>query len=116
MKNRIQFNQSDLASVRASQTAISLALDDLYLTDEAIAIRARVISTPGFVSGKLQAKITSISHEHPPINLDFQEQEQEWMLTIDDLKPGLYRVSVQTENTSDQAPSPVHDVFEVVKK
>ncbi|WP_413168036.1 lipase/acyltransferase domain-containing protein [Capilliphycus salinus ALCB114379] len=115
LKNRIKFNQSDLASVRASQTAISLALDDLYLTDEAIAMRARVISTPGFISGKLHAKITSISHEQPPINLDFHEQEQEWMLTIDDLKPGLYRVSVQTENTSDQAPSPVHDIFEVVK-
>lgn len=116
LKNRIKFNQSDLASVRASQTAISLALEDLYLTDEAIAMRARVISTPGFVSGKLLAKITSISHEQPPINLDFKEQEQEWVLAIDDLKSGLYRVSVQTENTSEQAPSPVHDIFEVVKK
>ncbi len=115
LKNRIQFNQSDLASVRASQTAISLALEDLYLTNEAIAMRAKVISTPGFFSGKINAKITSISHEQSPINLNFQEQEQEWILTIDDLKPGLYRVSVQTENTSEQAPSPVHDVFEVVK-
>lgn len=116
LKNRIQFNQSDLASVRSSQTAISLALEDLYLTDEAIAMRARVISTPGFFSGKLHAKITSISHEQPPINFDFEEQEQEWILAINELKPGLYRVSVQTENTSEQAPSPVHDIFEVVKQ
>lgn len=112
--NRLEFNQFDSASVRASQSAISLALEDLYLADEAIAMRARVISKPGLVTGKLQAKITSVSDEQPPLHLNFEEQEQEWVLRVDDLKPGLYRVSVQTENTSDQAPTPVHDVFEVV--
>ena len=36
--------------------------------------------------------------------------------SVDDLLPGLYRVTVPTENTSEQAPIPVHDLFEVVKK
>ncbi len=115
LRNRLEFNQFDAAAdVRAFQSAISLALEDLYLADEAIALRAKVISTAGLRTGKLQAKITSVSDKQPPLHLNFEEQEQEWVLIMDDLKPGLYRVSVQTENMSDQAPTPVHDVFEVV--
>jgi len=116
IKNRLKFGDSNLATVRAPQTAIALNLEDLYLSDEAIAMRARVISTPGFASGKLRAKITSISGGRPPIDLDFEERQQEWVLALDDLKPGLYRVRVETENTGDRAPSPVHDIFEVVKR
>ena len=116
LRNRLELSQFNLATVRANQTAISLALEDLYLADEAIAMRARVISTPGLVTGKLQAQITSVSDEKPPLNLNFEEQEQEWVLAIDDLPPGLYRVTVRTENTSEEAPNPVHDLFELVKQ
>jgi len=116
LRNRLELSQFNLATVRATQTAISLALEDLYLADEPIAMRARVITTPGWLTGKLQAQITSVSDEKPPINLNFEQQEQEWVLAIDDLLPGLYRVTVRTENTSEQAPIPVHDLFEVVKK
>ena len=114
LRNRLELSQFDAATVRASQTAISLALDDLYLVDEPVAMRARVISTPGLVTGKLKAEITSVSDEQPALNLDFEEREQEWVLAIDNLPSGLYRVTVQTENTSVQAPPPVHDLFEVV--
>ncbi len=115
LRNRLELSQFDLATVRASQAAISLALEDIYLADEPVAMRARVISTPGLVTGKLKAEITSVSDERPALNLDFEEREQEWVLAIDNLPPGLYRVRAQTENTSVQAPSPVHDLFEVVK-
>lgn len=116
LRNRLELSQFDLATVRASQTAISLNLEDLYLPDEAIVMRARVISTPGLATGKLKAQITSVSDESPAIHVDFEEREQEWVLAIDNLKPGLYRVTVQTENSSDQAPTPVHDLFEVVNQ
>jgi pimeloyl-ACP methyl ester carboxylesterase len=116
LRNRLELSQFDLGTVRAPQTAISLALEDLYLADEAIAMRARVISTPGLLTGKLQAKITSISDAIPVIHIDFEEREQEWVLAIDNLQPGLYRVTVQTENSSDRSPTPVHDLFEVVNK
>ena len=116
LRNRLELSQFDLATVRASQTAISLTLEDVYLPDEAIAMRARVISTPGLVTGKLKAEITSVSDERPAIHVDFEEREQEWVLAIDNLQPGLYRVTVQTENSSDQAPTPVHDLFEVVNE
>ncbi|MBD2695216.1 lipase/acyltransferase domain-containing protein [Anabaena catenula] len=111
--NCLELSQFDLANVRAPQAAISLSLDDLYLPDEPVSIRARVTGAISF--GKLQAEITSVSHEQPAVNLDFVERERDWLLIIDHLQPGLYRVRVQTENLSDQAPTPVHDLFEVVR-
>ncbi|MFB2836612.1 lipase/acyltransferase domain-containing protein [Floridanema evergladense] len=110
--NCLELSQFHLAAVKAPQTAISLSLDDLYLPDEPVSIRARVTGAISF--GKLQAEITSVSHEQPAVNLDFVERERDWLLIIDNLPPGLYRVTVQTENTSAQAPTPVHDLFEVV--
>ncbi len=110
--NRLQLSQFDLGGVRAPQSAISLSLDDLYLADEPIKIRGRIISSsPGL--GKLKATITSVSDDQNALNLDFAEQEKEWVLDIDDLKPGLYRLQVKTENSGEQAPTPVHDLFEV---
>ncbi|SKB11126.1 conserved hypothetical protein [Planktothrix sp. PCC 11201] len=115
LQNRLEMSQFNLATVRASQSAISLALEDLYLANEPIHLRARVISSSGLESGKLKAKIISVSDQKPPIYLNFQEKEQEWVLTLDDLQPGLYRVTVGTENHSVEAPHPVHNLFEVVR-
>jgi len=111
--NRLKLSQFDLGGVRASQSAISLSLDDLYSTSEPIKMRARVISNSlGF--GKLKATINSVSYEGTLINLNFEQQEKEWVLVIDDLKSGLYRLKVETENSGQQFPTPVHDLFEVV--
>ena len=95
--------------------AISLSLDDLYTSDEPITLRARLIGTPDATDGKLKAEIESVSGDRPALSLDFVEQEKDWMLAIDDLPAGLYRVKVQAENLGDHAPTPVHDVFEVVR-
>ena len=108
----LNLNQFDLAGVRAPQSAISLSLDDLYLPSELIEIRGRVISFSP-THGKLKAKITSVSHSETALNLDFEEQEKEWVLAIDNLKPGLYRLQVETENSGEQFPTLVHDFFEV---
>ncbi len=115
--NTLRISQFDLASARKGepQTAISLSLDDLYLTDEPIALRARLIGLPDSATGKLKAKIQQVSGDRAALSLDFVEQENEWILAIEDLPTGLYRVKVQAENMGDQAPTPVHDVFEVVR-
>ncbi|MEG4941030.1 hypothetical protein [Microcoleus sp. F4-D5] len=115
--NNLRFSRFDLGSVRGSepQTAISLSLDDLYLADEAITLRAKLIGLPDSAT-KLKANIQAVSHEQAALTLDFVEQEKEWMVAIADLQPGLYRVTVQTENSSDRAPTPVRDLFEVVNK
>ena len=110
--NTLRISQYTLSDVRGSepQTAISLSLDDLYLADEPIAMRARLIGLPDAAT-RLKANIQSISADRPALTLDFVEKEKEWVLAIDDLPTGLYRVTVHTENTTDHAPSPVHDLI-----
>jgi hypothetical protein len=100
----------------AEQPAISLTLDDLYLADEAIEVRAKILNTDRD-NGQLKAKIEPVSVKGKSLNVDFQEQNGEWVLTLGDLlqAPGLYRLKVQTEKTGAQAPSPVSSLFEVVK-
>lgn len=114
--NTLRMSQYNLSDVRKGepQTAISLSLDDLYLATEPISMRARLIGLPNSTT-KLKADIEAVSSDRPTLMLDFVEQEKEWVLAIEDLQPGLYRVRVRTENSSEQAPTPVHDVFEVVR-
>ncbi len=111
LQNCLELSQFDLGGVKASPAAIGISLDDLYLPNELVTIRARVTGPASFA--KLQAQITSVSGDRPTIELDFEQKEEGWALAIDSLNPGLYRLTVQTENASDQAPTPVHDLFEV---
>jgi Lecithin:cholesterol acyltransferase len=111
--NRLETSQFDLAGVRATQAGISLTLDDLYLSDEPIQFRARVIS-PNPIAGALKAVITSADAGDTALTLNFVQQEKEWTLAVDQLPPGLYRVAVQTEQMNAGDPPAVHDVFEVV--
>jgi hypothetical protein len=114
LRNSLELSQFDLSTIRAPQSAISICLDDLYLPDELIQIRARITGPLSF--GKLQAEITAVDSDRPPLHLDFVEQEQGWGLVIEDLPAGLYRIQVQTEQSSSQAPTAVHDLFEVVRQ
>jgi pimeloyl-ACP methyl ester carboxylesterase len=104
------------ASPKAGEEpAISLTLDDLYFADEAIEVRAKILNTDRD-NGQLKAKIEPVSGEGKSLNVDFQEQNGEWVLTLGDLAQGLYRLKVQTEKTGAQAPIPVSSLFEVVKE
>jgi len=115
--NILRISQYTLSDVRAKtpQTAISLSLEDLYLASEPIAMRARLVGLPN-PAIKLKADIQAVSGDRPPLSLDFVQQEKEWTLAMDDLPSGLYRVTVTSETNGEQAPSPVHDLFEVVKE
>jgi hypothetical protein len=55
--NVLRIGQFNLADVRAPRRAISLSLDDLYLADEPIALRARVTEMSESATGKLKATI-----------------------------------------------------------
>lgn len=115
--NTLRLSQYTLSDVRAKvpQTAIGLSLDDLYLADEPVVLRARLIDLSDSATGKLKAEIQNVSGDRPARTLYFVQQESEWILAIEDLPTGLYRVKVQAENLGEQAPIPVHNVFEVVK-
>lgn len=90
---------------------IGLSIDDLYLIDEPIALRAKVSEGASFNS--LTAEIVCVSHHRPPLVQNFIPENGRWVMTTDNLEAGLYRVKVQTDNTSEEAPNPVHDLFEV---
>jgi hypothetical protein len=57
--NILRISQFDLADARKGepQTAIGLSLDDLYLVDTPVALRARLIGLLDSATGKLKAEI-----------------------------------------------------------
>jgi hypothetical protein len=105
----------ELSTKVAQRTAISLNLDDLYLANEPVELRARILN-PSIRTGVLQACITPANMDGQELKLDFQQQQDDkWVLTIDDLASGLYRLKVQTSMRGSSTPIPVQDVFEVTK-
>lgn len=112
------FQNPGIAKISREPAAISLDLDDLYLPDEVIELRANIINgSEDF--GKLKARITSVSDEDFLLRADFHKQDDEWILHLDQKAfptEGLHRVEVRVEKGGLKAPTPVHDLFEVVKQ
>jgi hypothetical protein len=77
-------------------------------------IFVRLIGMPN-AAVPLKAEIQSVSNQHSSLVVDFVEQENEWTLAIDQLPAGLYRFTVKPADLANAAPSPVHDLFEVIK-
>lgn len=102
----------EVSPEKADKSAISLSIDDIYLKEEPVKISARLIN---FEAKKLKAEITHISEKGSPRSVDFQQQDSEWVLIIDDLAPGLYRLKVDTGSYNSQSPNSVSDLFEVVR-
>ena len=118
LKNIQNLQQPEREPIRGglSQTAISLELDDLYLKDELVTIKAEVKgSFPQSVKDKLvlEAYIQPVSPSGTQRRAEFKKFEEEWLLSINDLKPGLYRLEVKTVQSGGGFPNAVHDLFEV---
>ncbi len=123
IRERLSVSQFDLAAVRASQGGISLSLEDAYLAEEPIHLRARVLGTAGLMATGLKAEIVAVEGDRQPIVKPIvkpivqpivqslgENGEDEWQLAIE-LPAGLYRVVV---SSADEVVSPVHDLFEVL--
>lgn len=112
----IQDVRGSLTSVtpRSQQNikGISLSLEDVYLANEPVMMHAKVTGTNAFNS--LQAKIVLISGDGQTITENLTEENNLWKTAIDNLKPGLYRVEVQTDNEGEDAPSKLNSLFEVM--
>ncbi|MBE9070035.1 hypothetical protein IQ260_25675 [Leptolyngbya cf. ectocarpi LEGE 11479] len=99
-----------------AQTAISLELDDLYLKNEPVVIKATLQGRfPSSIMSNLdiEASIESVSQPSATHYVTFQQQNEKWLLVIDDLESGLYRIEVKTNQLGGAFPSPVHELFEV---
>jgi len=103
--------ESIARGTRSSVKGIGLSLEDLYLVNEPVMLRAKVSGDLAFSS--LSAEITAVSGENGPIIQNFIPENGEWVMMMDNLKAGLYQVKVKTDNTGDDAPNPVHNLFEV---
>jgi hypothetical protein len=123
VRNRLQQMQiqgleairgAEISTEAAGRAAISVDLDDLYLADESVELRARLVNMR--VNPKaLIARIEPIAAAGSMIEVEFREVDDRWVLTADALPPGLFRVEVRTRESGPQAPPPVHDLFEVVR-
>ena len=108
--------QFDVSEIRKPQAAIGLSVDDLYLSDEAIALTAQVTS-PQTVDGLL-AHVEPLTAIGQSITVPFEQQQaNQWSLTLDTLPVGLYRVTVQEKPSKNESLiSSVHSLFEVVSR
>lgn len=97
-----------------STRGISLDVEDLYLQDEAIEIKARVNSDDAKFD-VLKAEIECLSEPLETMKLDFAVEGSEFVLRPESLKsqPGLYRLTVHTGGTGENSLNAVHDLFEV---
>jgi hypothetical protein len=115
IRERLTLSQFDLGAVKAAQGAISLSLEDLYLADEPIRFRARLLGNAGLMVTQLIATITAVSGDRSSIVQPFvQHGENDWELSIE-LPAGLYRIAVSPGEAGEAAATPVHDLFEVVR-
>ena len=103
-------------SIERGTKGISLDIEDLYLKDEEITIKAQV--NPNNTNfDVLQAKIECLSEPQETLKSNFIAEGSEFILRPESLKtkPGLYRITVQTDNAAENPPNPVHDLFEVAE-
>lgn len=96
------------------QAAISLELDDLYLPGEPVQLRAKLVNH----DGPDPPPVAVIAPATPAagdsaLRTPFVEDGDSWVLSVEGLTPGLYRVEVRPATGGPAAPGAVHDLFEV---
>ncbi|WP_422929049.1 lipase/acyltransferase domain-containing protein [Singulisphaera sp. PoT] len=102
----------------ASQPAVSLGLDDLYIADEPVTLRVRVTpdADPEPPVGSIWPVNPIVKPVSGPIAATFVRDKASdgWTAVVPNIVPGVYRVEVSAPGST--GARPVHDVFEVVGK
>lgn len=99
----------EVSDVSAEEPGLSVDLDDLYLADEAVEIRATV------VNGETEAVSATVVplEGGEPMQRDFEADGDGFSLDLTGLEAGGYRIEVGSRTSRSTAPPPVHDVFVV---
>lgn len=104
----------DEAPEAAEQPAISLDLDDLYVAGEPVQLRAQLLNVSEHVQAEPpEASIEPVDAESAAMKKTFQMEGDSWVLRLEGIPAGLYRLEVRTARAGAGAPPPVHDLFEV---
>ena len=83
---------AEISREAAGRAAISVDLDDLYLADEPVELRARLINMCVHPRA-LIARIEPIAAAGSTIEAEFREVDDRWVLAADALPPGLFRIA-----------------------
>jgi hypothetical protein len=103
--------ESVTRSTRSTVSGICLSTEDVYWTNEAITARATVTGEDG--GNTLAAEISSVDDQSISFTKPLKREENQWSLTVDGLKSGLYKITVKPNQLSDTI-TPVHSIFEVI--
>ena len=105
-----------LSGLRAPQPwtrpGINLQIDDLYLPDEPVSLRATVQDATED-AGPLVAQVEPVGVDQPASTHVFHQAGDHYELELPALAPGSYRVQVAPQQPDPTRPLPVNDVFEV---
>jgi pimeloyl-ACP methyl ester carboxylesterase len=106
----------DEAPEAAEQPAISLDVEDLYVTGEPVELRAQLLNVSEQVRAEPpEAMIEPVDARGASMKKPFQIEGDSWVLRLDGIPAGLYRLEVRTPRAGVDAPPAVHDLFEVAQ-
>jgi hypothetical protein len=97
----------------AEQAAISLDVDDVFVRGEAVVMRVQLVNVQE-TSEPPVARIEAAGSGRGARREKFHQVDGGWHLTLEDLTPGLHRVTVDAANPAGPPPTSVHDLIEVI--
>jgi hypothetical protein len=56
---------------------------------------------------------SAVPEQRPAIDRNFTLEDGTWVMAMDNLAAGVYRVTVKTDHPSEDAPNPIHNLFTV---
>jgi pimeloyl-ACP methyl ester carboxylesterase len=100
--------------ITVERAGIALDLDDLYLADEPVEIRAELINVSG-EPPDLLARVTAADGQQDHQEAKLSGREGGYEVLLEGLRPGLYRIEIAPTGGAATNPTPVHDVFVVME-
>ncbi|MEQ9367459.1 MAG: lecithin--cholesterol acyltransferase [Coleofasciculus chthonoplastes F3-SA18-01] len=110
-QHKIIRGPEDLLIAR-NRPILSVSLEDYYVREEPIEFKAWLNKDEQPIEG-LVGQIDAVSSGSTIVEMPFQADEEGWRLSIPDLAPGIYRLTVSPHLDRRDSPNAVHDFFEV---